>query len=46
MALHTINWSQMKHLRFLSWLSNDSVNKLKDQVYKTLRDREKDALFW
>jgi hypothetical protein len=40
-----ISWNEIKHLRFLSYLSNETLELLKEQVYRTLRDQEKDDLF-
>lgn len=45
MPYTSVNWSEIKHLRFLSLLSNETLELLKEQVYRTLRDQEKDDLF-
>ncbi len=45
MQYTSINWNEIKHLRFLSFLSNETLEILKDQVYRTFRDQEKDELF-
>ena len=41
----SITWSQIKHLRFKSYLSSATLELLKEQVFRTLRDQEKDNLF-
>jgi len=45
MPYASINWNEIKHLRFLSFLSDETLELLKEQVYRTLRDQEKDELF-
>ena len=45
MSYTSVNWNEIKHLRFLSFLSNETLKLLKEQVYRTLRDQEKDILF-
>ena len=45
MAHTSTNWNEIKHLRFLSFLSNETLELLKEQVYRTLRDQEKDEFF-
>jgi hypothetical protein len=45
MPYTSVNWNEIKHLRFLSFLSNETLELLKEQVYRTLRDQEKDDLF-
>lgn len=36
---------EIKHLRFLSFLSSESIELLKEQIRRTLRNQEKDELF-
>ena len=40
-----VKWNEIKHLRVTSFLSNATLELLKEQVYRTLRDQEKDSLF-
>ena len=35
----------IEHLRFVAFLSDATLVQLKQQVYRTLRDQDKDPLF-
>jgi hypothetical protein len=41
----SINWNEIKHLRFTAFVSNTTLALLKEQVDRTLRNQEKDDLF-
>lgn len=45
MLQSTAKWDYIKHLRFTAFLSDATLEMLKEQVYLTLRDQEKDPLF-
>ncbi len=45
MLYDSINWNEIKHLRFTTFISNNTLALLKEQVYRMLGDRKKDSLF-
>ena len=45
MLYDSINWNELKHLRFTTFISNNTLALLKEQVYRMLGDRKKDSLF-
>ncbi len=45
MQYTSVKWNEIRHLRFTHLLSDATLALLKEQVYRTLRDQEKDILF-